>query len=398
MQVSRAATRDAPREAEISALSAFLQSEPEQWPAMVPQMLDAVGAHRLREIVQTARRRLGRFEAVKDSPEGLVIVGHEAQALAWVLVDADGELTNLLIGGRGPRRLISRSVRLRVARVIFLVALAVIDVQVWTTGAAAFCVLAVVVLWTWVVLMEVDAPAAAPWWLRRPLQIAALVALPALVRVPGLSFGDNFPFGSIILIGLYVWWIVEAFRARRRRWGLATSVALQLPVRGRWYVADGGVPTSRDRARKGVDLKRTGTIDLVQVRWRGSRRGPAARLTSYWAYGQDVYSPCAGTVVAAVDGLIDQVPGAPRFAPMDGNHVLIDTGAEIVRLAHLQAGSVLVDAGEEVHTGQLLGRVGNSGRSEQPYLSIDAVRAGRTLDLVFTDVEGPLYSGRTVIA
>lgn len=396
--MSQATTQDASRQSEIQALTAFLQSEPEQWPRLVPQMLDAVGAPRLREIVETARRRVGRFEAVTNSPEGLVIVGHHARALAWVLVDGNGELTNLLIGDRSPRRFISRAARLRLARVVLLVALAVIDVQVWTTSAASFCVGAVLLLWTWLVLVEVDAPAAGLWWLRRALQLAALSALPALVRVPGLPFGDFLPIGPVLLFGWACWWIAEVLRARRHRWGLATTAALQLPVRGRWYVADGGVPTSRDRNRRDFDPKQAGTVDLLQVGWRGSRRGPSGRLTSYPAYGQDVFSPCAGVVVAAVDGLIDEVPPALRFAPADGNHVLIDTGAEIVRLAHLRAGSVLVDAGDRVHAGQRLGQVGNSGRSKQPHLSIDAVRAGRKLDLVFADLEGPLYSGRTVDA
>jgi murein DD-endopeptidase MepM/ murein hydrolase activator NlpD len=169
-------------------------------------------------------------------------------------------------------------------------------------------------------------------------------------------------------------------------------------VRGRWYVADGGAPATMSRRDREAEQQRMGAVTLVQAsRW-GTRHGPAHRVESYLAYGQPVYSPCAGTVVAAVDGLIDQIPGAARFAPADGNHVLIDTGAEVIKLAHLRADSILVDVGERVHTKQLLGEVGNSGRSNQPRLTIAAVRQGRKLDLEFIGIDGNLYAGRTVEA
>ena len=47
-----------------------------------------------------------------------------------------------------------------------------------------------------------------------------------------------------------------------------------------------------------------------------------------------------------------------------------------VLLAHLQHGSLTVRVGDQVTTGQPLGRVGNSGNTSEPHLHIHAVPAG----------------------
>ena len=49
-----------------------------------------------------------------------------------------------------------------------------------------------------------------------------------------------------------------------------------------------------------------------------------------------------------------------------------------VQLAHMQAGTVTVSAGDQVDVGQLLGKVGNSGNTTEPHLHINAAR-GRYL-------------------
>ena len=421
--VSSTSIRAADREAQIQALRVFLAAEPEHWPQLVPQMLHAVGAARLRGVVETARRRLGGFEAVKGSTEGLVIIGPRERALVWVLLDEQAELTNLLIGARGPRRVLSQFTRLRLAAMTFPLLVWGAAFAAWMVQTSPLCVVSAILALIWPTLMEVDAPAVHPWWFRRGLEIGGLAGLIALVRVRDLPFGDGDPVGPFVILVPFLWMIAEALLKRRHRWGRSTSVQLQLPVRGRWYVADAGAPDKLTRSKAGsAPPPAGGAVDLLQVgRW-GPRRSPwpglkSSRrhgrrprpdrdqaegadeaLESYLAYGQSVYSPCAGTVVEAVDGLTDQVPGEARFAPPGGNHIFIDTGQETIRLFHLRAGSIQVDAGQNVNAGQLLAEVGNSGRSAQPQLGIDAVRDGRRLDLVFTGIHGTLHSGRTVHA
>ncbi|MFB7666545.1 M23 family metallopeptidase [Kitasatospora sp. NPDC056138] len=166
-------------------------------------------------------------------------------------------------------------------------------------------------------------------------------------------------------------------------------------MRGSWYVCQGGGRYLNHH----VDVpEQRGAVDLLQVGRSGSYRGDPRELTSYHAYGAEVFAPCDGWVVAAVDGLADQVPGVIRYGPLYGNHVFIDTGTELVKLAHLLPGSVAVTVGQEVGAGQLLGRIGNSGNSSEPHLHLHAERQGRGLDLVFADVGGRLHRGRTVRA
>ncbi|MFJ8489107.1 peptidoglycan DD-metalloendopeptidase family protein [Streptomyces sp. NPDC094038] len=106
-----------------------------------------------------------------------------------------------------------------------------------------------------------------------------------------------------------------------------------------------------------------------------------------------------GRVVSAADGIADQRPGEIRYQPPYGNHVFLDTGREIVKLAHLRPGSVTVAEGDTVRAGQPLGEVGNSGNSgngTEPHLHLHAEREGVGLDLAFEGMSGRLYRGRTV--
>lgn len=124
-------------------------------------------------------------------------------------------------------------------------------------------------------------------------------------------------------------------------------------------------------------------------------------LADYGCYGTPVVAPAAATVVMAVDGLPDHVPGK---ASMDiknpaGNSVALelDTGTYLL-IAHLQQGSVLVKRGDQVEEGQPIGACGNSGNTSEPHIHIHHQRQnprGRPLNfseglpLYFRDHDGP---------
>lgn len=106
--------------------------------------------------------------------------------------------------------------------------------------------------------------------------------------------------------------------------------------------------------------------------------------------GMPVYAACGGVVEEAFDGLEDTDAHTDldaleaRFgehARIDGNHVLLrHPGGELSLYAHLQKGTVLVEAGQAVRAGQELGRVGSSGSSWVPHLHFHVMREG---------IEGP---------
>jgi len=154
-------------------------------------------------------------------------------------------------------------------------------------------------------------------------------------------------------------------------------VRLELPFQdGRYYVAHAGWDMGLGY-REGSLSRRHG-VSFVQLNSFGARaRGLfPADLRAYVIFGRTVHSPCDGTVTAAVDGIPDRRPLEVDARYPAGNHVVISCQNVDLLLAHLQSGSVAVEAGQRVESGQVLGRVGNSGETQEPRLYIHAVDGG----------------------
>jgi murein DD-endopeptidase MepM/ murein hydrolase activator NlpD len=128
----------------------------------------------------------------------------------------------------------------------------------------------------------------------------------------------------------------------------------------------GGTPSIAQRFA--IDYVRVGDDNLTFT-------GDRLKNASYHAYGQDALAVGEGTVVALKDGIPENVPGiSSRAVPITletvgGNHVILDLGdGRFAFYAHLQPGSLRVNPGDRVRTGQVLGLVGNSGNSTEPHL------------------------------
>ncbi|MDU8995036.1 MULTISPECIES: peptidoglycan DD-metalloendopeptidase family protein [Streptomyces] len=196
---------------------------------------------------------------------------------------------------------------------------------------------------------------------------------------------------GVVLLGGVAGYLV---RARRHRWGAELSAPLRFPLRdGTWLIAQGGGPGLNHHT---PHPEQRGAIDVIGVGARGARLRSGASPDAYLIYGAKLYAPCDGDVVSAADDYADQVPGTIRYEPPYGNHVFIDTGSELVKLAHLRPGTVTVATGDRVRAGQLLGEVGNSGNTTEPHLHLHAERDGLGLDLRFTGITGTLHRGRTL--
>lgn len=91
--------------------------------------------------------------------------------------------------------------------------------------------------------------------------------------------------------------------------------------------------------------------------------------TDYYCFGQHVIAPAEGTVVIVVDGIEDNPIGQVNTQKNWGNTVIIKHAEGLYsKLCHLKKGSIVVKAGDTVHYGQIVGKVGNSGRSPYPHL------------------------------
>ncbi|MDH6577065.1 M23 family metallopeptidase [Kitasatospora sp. MAP5-34] len=388
------------RQAQAAALAAFLAADPARWPQLAPQVLAVVGEDRLRTITGATTARVGGVREVVDTREGLAITGPAGRVLAWVRLDADGLLTDLRIAAARAGRLELPAGLLRwCGRVFWLLLFGWFVLSCWSaTDVTGWIGSALTAGFGCLLLEGWSAPATETWWIRRPLELAALAALASAWRLPSLPFGHDdaqIVLGATLLLGS----AVALTRARRHRWRETTEVPLeQFPLRGSWYVVQGG---GRGLNHHFGLAEQRGALDLVRVGPAGTRgrsQSPEQRLESYRAYGEKVYAPCAGRVVAAVDGIEDQEPGVIRYVPAYGNHVHIDTGDAVVKLAHLRSGTVTVTVGQQIEAGCLLGEVGNSGNTTEPHLHIHAERDGQGLDLRFAGITKGLYRGRTVRA
>ncbi|WP_024794914.1 M23 family metallopeptidase [Tomitella biformata] len=222
--------------------------------------------------------------------------------------------------------------------------------------------------------------------------------------------------GLLTLFGCLLVAVPMAKRIPAREPILVTS-----PVTGRWLALNS--PATKVPSH-GIRLYgQAHAIDLAYEPEGAARPqfgdGPAMRpAADYPAFGQPVRAMVAGTVVrvddrqrdhrarsslAAVlymyaEGAIKEFGGPRRVV---GNHIVIDAGAGVFALvAHLQQGSAVVEVGDTVAAGQIIGHCGNSGNSSEPHVHAQLMdRAstwtGQGLPLVFADVqigEGPEFS------
>lgn len=176
----------------------------------------------------------------------------------------------------------------------------------------------------------------------------------------------------------------------------ANSVAVEFPLRGEWLAPN--TPGARVPSHGTDFLAETYAFDFLQVDWR--RPGSPFYRTSLLTYllagvsldmcycwGQEVFSPCDGTIVTARDGwperqrvhLASDISYAARnssFRPeaddlrkVAGNYIIMRCSGNVyAAFAHLQMGSIIVAEGQKVRKGTLLARVGHSGNSTAPHL------------------------------
>ena len=270
--------------------------------------------------------------------------------------------------------------------------------------------LLIALAWTWIAAIGVAGLwLALPWYLY--LVHAGLLAAAILatwrreVPLPFLPQTGTARVGAALLVvllagaGTLVTFALEGRRAP----DAGAEVAFPLRA-GTYLVVNGGrnalvsahIATLGDEARfrpwrgqsHGVDIVKLGTAGL---RTHGILpRDPAA----YEIFGDPVHAPCTGTVVAGVDGVVDQpVPDMNRAA-MAGNHVILDCNGIWLVLAHLRRGSVRASSGDTIESGTVIGEVGNSGNSSEPHLHIHAQKPGTAYEPLGGDPLSLRFDGR----
>ena len=175
----------------------------------------------------------------------------------------------------------------------------------------------------------------------------------------------------------------DSFRAGPTRVSQADPAQIGAPLFGkRWLTGEGCCETIT--SHRGAIFPIDGTfhaperfaIDWVQVGKNGRLYdGPKDELSSYPYYGAKIRSVAAGRVVGTRDTEPEQTPGQfPNGLALNdfgGNYVVVDIGeGRYAYYAHLQKGAkgVLVERGDQVRKGEVIGKLGNTGNTDAPHL------------------------------
>ncbi|MBR8833435.1 MAG: urea transporter [Stigonema ocellatum SAG 48.90 = DSM 106950] len=152
--------------------------------------------------------------------------------------------------------------------------------------------------------------------------------------------------------------------ARRRYQGSGRT--LSLPFVGRWMVwqAFDGEWTHQGIWRYAYDF-------LIQDDQGQTYCGSGLQLTDYYAFQKPVLSPVRGWVVKVVRDLPDRAIGSVDSDNNWGNCVVLyDERGFYVEISHFAHKSIVVNSGDRIERGALIGRCGNSGYSPQPHIHI----------------------------
>jgi hypothetical protein len=253
-----------------------------------------------------------------------------------------------------------------------------------------------------------------PWWtpyVYGVLLIAA--ALSVLVRLRGQPL---WPRGLMGWLPLVMFAVLAIYSANVTRIALVPTQAhdsrvidLASPLGpGHYLVANGGGGPSVNAHATLLDQiiaqhrPYWGTshgVDLIALdRWGFRADGILpADPARYIIFGRAVIAPCAGEVIAAVDGLPDlEVPQVDRDH-LAGNHVILRCSGADILLGHFRNSSVRVSVGQRLGVGDAIAQVGNSGNTSEPHLHVHAQEPG-TADAPFAGAPIPIrINGRYLV-
>lgn len=181
---------------------------------------------------------------------------------------------------------------------------------------------------------------------------------------------------------------------------LLSAAEYRLPFEDQWFVMAGGDTINvnhhmRERSQWfGIDFMKTGGPNNRAV-----TRGKPQSVRDFYSWGARVLSPVAGVVRQVENGQIDQPLGESDRDNAFGNFVMIEASPrEYVFLAHFQRGSIVVQVGDQVQPGRLLGKCGNSGNTSGPHIHMHVQDhpepyTGRGRNITFSGVD-VLLSGK----
>jgi hypothetical protein len=183
--------------------------------------------------------------------------------------------------------------------------------------------------------------------------------------------------GMILLLTLAM--IPLTYQLIKGRSYPADPVNLNFPLKGgAYYVANGGSTRAINNHFGVGSASQQYALDINKLGAKGMATHSlwATANEAHAIFGDSLYAPCKGRIVEMKYTVPDNQGASMEVSPEDGmgNYVVLDCNDLIVSLVHLQYKSVAVVPGQRILTGTYLGRVGNSGFSQEPHLHLQAAR------------------------
>ncbi|OEK04225.1 peptidoglycan DD-metalloendopeptidase family protein [Roseivirga misakiensis] len=146
------------------------------------------------------------------------------------------------------------------------------------------------------------------------------------------------------------------------------TTSMILPFKEEWTVFWGGTTTEQNYHV--TTPSQQGAFDLLITDDQGkSYQTNGQTNEDFYVFGKEIIAPAAGEVVLVVDGIKDNKPGDMNPIYVPGNTVIIKTANnEYLFFAHFKQHSIVVNQGQKVAQGEVLGLTGNSGNSSEPHL------------------------------
>lgn len=149
-----------------------------------------------------------------------------------------------------------------------------------------------------------------------------------------------------------------------------TKTVLELPFEDDWYIVAGGKSLEQNHHFAPSRHQRY-ALDMVHVinKRAGAETGDGTKNEDYYCFGKQLNAPGDGKIIAAENGIEDNVVGVLNTKKPLGNYIIIDhLNGEFSFMIHLKKNSVIVSVGDTVVRGQKIGLAGNSGNSTGPHL------------------------------
>lgn len=173
-----------------------------------------------------------------------------------------------------------------------------------------------------------------------------------------VAFDSNYTIQKLYVIP------VESYPKNDRKF---TKNTYEMPFLGEWYCFWGGTNPFQNYHYAYENQRYA--YDFVKQQNNSTYSDLPTRNGNYYAFGETVVAPCAGTVVVIEDSIADNPPSTMNEQQPAGNYIIIaHPHNEFSFIAHLEQNSLLVKVGDSVITGQPIARCGNSGNSSEPHI------------------------------